>query len=152
MNIIIEGPDGSGKSTLARYLYEHLGWPILSSKGPPANETVFYERVRDFMLRDRHILDRHPVISEEIYGRMRGSCRTTSQDRINLAAQENLIVYSALTLDHEIKGHDTTDHLKMIRVKRESIYCLYERWALNCAHIIYRGDKALTLRLIKGAL
>lgn len=74
MSIIVEGMDGSGKSSLVSRLSTDLGIPIherasASLTGPVAN-------VYDWAIRDNDswhtqpfsIYDRHPLISELIYG------------------------------------------------------------------------------------
>jgi hypothetical protein len=74
--IILEGPDGSGKSNLARRLNEQLGIPLheraSSSKEGPV-ENLWAWTVNDVgSWSDSHepvaIYDRHPLISEYIYG------------------------------------------------------------------------------------
>lgn len=76
-HIIVEGPDGSGKSSLITHLTESLGLDIheraSTSRGGPV------DRLAEWVERDIHsyagvwrpfIYDRHPVISEPIYGRV----------------------------------------------------------------------------------
>lgn len=79
MIYLIEGPDGSGKTTLAQQLITERNATVLprncTSRGGP-----FTERMADYFqwtsmalprlaeLEELYILDRHPVVSELIYG------------------------------------------------------------------------------------
>jgi hypothetical protein len=76
-HVIVEGPDGSGKDNLIRELEAHLGLPVhprfvQSTGGPPPD----LDRLTEIDLQtpafsDGHhtwIYNRHPVISEPIYG------------------------------------------------------------------------------------
>jgi hypothetical protein len=76
-HIIVEGPDGAGKSTLIAHLQEQMGLPIhdkaSTSVGGPVDSLAKW--VDDDMpimavLRGgpAYIYDRHPIISEPIYG------------------------------------------------------------------------------------
>lgn len=74
--IILEGPDGSGKTNLSRHLHERLGLEInprmVTSEGGP-NEATLYRQMHDDLLTwdksvEPRIYDRHPLISEFIYG------------------------------------------------------------------------------------
>lgn len=76
--IIIEGPDGAGKSRLIARLHEELGIPIheravRDKHGPSDTEgsTLWDWTVRDVASwenQDVMLYDRHPLISEYIYG------------------------------------------------------------------------------------
>lgn len=67
--IVLEGADGSGKSTLAKELSKLTGWPVVGSKGPPRSPDEFVARIEALLAqRARTIFDRHPIISEFIYG------------------------------------------------------------------------------------
>ena len=74
--IILEGPDGSGKSNIARRLSADLGVPLAQKfvksdgQGSGTND-LFGEAYRDVITmpdKPPMIYDRHPLISEYIYG------------------------------------------------------------------------------------
>lgn len=72
--IIVEGPDGGGKSNLVRYLSKHFDLPVHarasdSINGPVKN--LFQWVIDDVSTQPEQplsIYDRHPLISEYIYG------------------------------------------------------------------------------------
>lgn len=72
--IIIEGPDGSGKTRLQGMLSKALALPLHerasdSIKGPVKNlSTWVYNDVSTLETQPLSIYDRHPLISEFIYG------------------------------------------------------------------------------------
>lgn len=156
MNVILEGPDGSGKSTLARFLSESIGWKIVASKGPTRTYEELNARAHEFLRQTQTIFDRHCIISERIYGTMRGNVMTDGLVEMAFHMQENLIVYCrGDTILHQIdKDHDTPEHLDMIKKRHADICRLYDDWALRSAHFVYRkgDDMHLLLRAIKGAL
>lgn len=156
MNIIIEGPDGSGKSTLAEFLASNLHWPIVHSPGPPASQEEFEGRVRVALTCQRTIFDRHPIISETVYGQVRGRCYAMDCHRLRLyGLSQDVRIFSAFNppaARHVTKTHDTLDHLELIHRKQQQIALAYAAWAFQHAHVIYNGDVLRTLRLIKGAI
>lgn len=74
-SIIVEGPDGGGKSTLIRWLSSILDVPVharaaTSTGGPIANLAHWVEAdlTSPFGLGQLWLYDRHPIISELVYG------------------------------------------------------------------------------------
>ena len=74
-HVVVEGPDGSGKTNLVNELLSRLGIPqhprfVKSTGGPPADLDI--RMMQDFnsplYQRHAHLYDRHPIISEPIYG------------------------------------------------------------------------------------
>jgi hypothetical protein len=74
-DVIVEGPDGAGKSTLVSHLVKTLGFTLhekasRSIEGPMPelarwiDESLMYDRQAD----EWFVHDRHPIISEPIYG------------------------------------------------------------------------------------
>lgn len=76
-HIVVEGPDGAGKSTLIGHLTEILEYPIHpkasdSVKGPVDFLNQWVDRDMSILRGEEnsYLYDRHPVISEPIYGRV----------------------------------------------------------------------------------
>jgi len=88
--VIVEGPDGGGKSTLIRRLVEHTGLRIAprasdSAKGPLDDLTSYIDA--DLLHHDgiSTIYDRHPLISEFVYGpAIRGHLKFTPDEILDV--------------------------------------------------------------------
>lgn len=78
MIIIVEGPDGAGKSTLITRLCRELPqyfWCLRASRRPPDYHAIldfqtWLDQASGSLVPPNLILDRHPLISEPIYGRI----------------------------------------------------------------------------------
>lgn len=158
MNIIVEGPDGAGKSTLVALIANSLDWEIAVSPGPTQNERDFNERARNALACQCMVFDRHPIVSERIYGRIRGNVMTDPMHEQAFYVQNNVLIYyrghEDDLLNHKTKEHDSEQHLKLVFARHATICKEYDRWALERAHLIYRRgeSKPHLLELIKGRL
>lgn len=140
MNIVIEGPDNSGKSTLAVSLSAFLGWPIQPSEGPERYPGEMEARCLRYLNMYWTIFDRHPCISQSIYGLYRGD---TLPDATAFYRSNPFIIYcpgDGLLTGHVIKAHDSEDHLKMLDLHHRSICEDYDRWAIARATWIQRKE------------
>jgi adenylate kinase family enzyme len=118
--IILEGPDGSGKSTLGFKISEEIGLPIIHSGGPPKSEEELTLRV--IYSQDNSLLDRHPYLSEIIYGTLNGRTPMITFDKTWLWLSNNkpLIIYCSPGLDYllknldklKTKAHKSAEHLQ----------------------------------------
>jgi len=128
--IILEGPDSSGKTTLAHALSEVLGIPIHHFGGPPEDPAELSKRI-EFMFdnSDHLIFDRVPLISEQVFSILRNWNGMNILTRSNayyvrLQKINPIIVYcrppadSLIHCNHEIKGHDTEEHIKAVEANR----------------------------------
>lgn len=102
--IIVEGPDGGGKSSLCGKLAAELGVPVHERAshgvdGPVAN--LFDWAYRDVLTMAEQpisIYDRHPLISEYVYGPVvrgtlpDGFVTTTAHAMIRMMAGQSLVV------------------------------------------------------------
>ena len=70
--IVVEGPDGAGKSTLCSMLGKALGLPILHAGGPPETVKDVEDRIAQVLLDPMVIRDRCVLVSELVYGPIRG--------------------------------------------------------------------------------
>lgn len=142
MNIILEGPDASGKTTLANVIRKHH--PDLFYKpteGPERYPGEILTRCDRYEQLDNCLFDRHPVISQSIYGKHRPEMTKIPQEyKDRLYGRNDLIIYCASEPvgEHKTKGYDTKAHLKMIEDNDKEIRDDYKLWAVQHAHHMYR--------------
>lgn len=147
MQIILEGPDNSGKSTLAAYLARSLDLSLQHSGGPSkypgeVNARTFEMNQRTFT----QLFDRHPAISQNIYvgGLQNGGELVTEENVNDFYALKPLIIYckNVRGVDgHEQSEHSSTEYFDQVAKNMERICDLYDAWAVEKAHIVYRiGD------------
>lgn len=152
MIIIIEGPDASGKSTLVHKLAQYMNWPVEHSPGPTKTAEEFNDRLRKFLALHNTICDRHPAVSEEIYGIvLRKSVMTDPALLDQYRTASKFVVYCAASYPHVVKAHDTEEHLQGVARNRHAIKLLYDQWALQEADYIYRGGQIMPLLRACGA-
>lgn len=161
-NIVLEGPDGSGKSTLAQYVMHELTksyamtWDTYQSPGPDKSEEQYTRRAEYCLSRTQTVFDRHPVVSELIYGTARGKCFLTEPLSTKFYNQRPLIIYCAPIhgTAHTTKAHDTREHIDLITRRYDAICNMYRMWAQDYAQLMYRigDDKERLLHMIKGAI
>jgi hypothetical protein len=142
VNIILEGPDNAGKTTLANALAKEIGWPIKHKEGRPKTWILLLEKLRKYEAVDRMIVDRHPIISQSVYGlvaRNDPSIPTDFMDRF--FERRDLIIYcrciSTQLEGHEPSDSDTPEHLKAIEENYQKILNVYDNWAAVACNIVY---------------
>lgn len=146
MIIVIEGIDNSGKSTLARELSSAINWKIQSSEGPPQYPGELDIRLAKYQHRDQTIFDRHPVVSQTIYGTMRGGPFDFNIKWSKLFYESNPLLIYCDPGDRHLIGHkrslfDTDQHLRQIEDGYDNLLAMYRSWAVRSAHLLYRiGD------------
>ena len=130
-NIVIEGPDGAGKSTLAERLIEHLPLKLQKGEGPPKSQVEIIQRVQSYLEMDYTLFDRHPCISQPIYGMFRKTDIFVPGVLITeFYAQNNFIIYMhGRAGNHKAKKYDTKEHLDTIHRYDGNIRNAYEEWA-----------------------
>jgi hypothetical protein len=160
--IVIEGMDATGKSTLARRLATELKLQIQESEGPPQSYSEFHARIlRYFEMKDTHLFVRHPLVSNPIYDLARiqeNHPIVKMPDDLYFAFYDIVrptFIYcapSSYQVDHNVKDHDSPEHLAMIERRRDTLLRGYSDWALKHAHIVYRiGDSTdAVLAMVRG--
>ena len=147
--IVIEGMDNSGKSTLCRQISAMFpAWQIQVSEGPPKYQGEQNERVNRYLRFPRNtIYDRHPCVSQPIYGQMRSHSDSIDQSLIDaFYAQRPLFIYcdpgARGMSGHVERGEvDTPLHVAAINENYNELLRMYREWALSHAVIMYRiGD------------
>lgn len=145
MHIIVEGTDGAGKSTLVQHLVRVYRLPTQHSEGPPHYPGEMDDRVeRYFSYKEPHIFDRHPCISQPIYGTL----RETHQDDIHpdllakFYSQPNIFIYcepiKPFHETHVAKPYEDFRHVAAVAMNYDKLLVLYQQWALTHAHYIHR--------------
>lgn len=163
MMIVVEGPDNAGKSTLINKLSGELGRSVMvmPGEGPEKYAGEINNRIRNYQRWLRYpgvvIFDRHPCISQPIYGLFRQNTQVEQELIDEFYAAQPFILYCrpayGVTLEgHVAKDHDTAEHLAAVDANKEKITELYDIWALSHAHLVYRiGDREdRILALIRG--
>lgn len=145
MDIVFEGPDGSGKSTLARHVCDTLALTLIPGAGPPREPGEIERRLAKYLTITNAVYDRHPAISQPIYGALRGE--TSSDEFIDLVSQfyyhKPLLVYCRATdlRRHVVKPGENPEHIAIVERRHRDLLELYDAWAFEHAHVIYRiGD------------
>jgi hypothetical protein len=157
MNIVIEGPDNSGKSTLAELLSERTRMPIVPSEGPSKYPGEINERIKRYLAYQGVIFDRHPAVSDPIYNSFRRTNITPiDQDLVQaFYSTKPYFIYcrGKGNLDgHNVKPHDTEEHLAMLQLHQSQLCRLYDTWAHDHAHITYRMGDSQSFAIIMRAL
>lgn len=130
--IIIEGLDATGKSTLAKQIQDQIGWPIQPSQGPEKYPGEIIKRSEQYLqLPDHTIFDRHPLISQFIYGHLSNKTLPPMYLLQQLKARRPFIIeaHHSNMGEHQLKDHDTPEHLKLIE-QREKLSHLYDQFFL----------------------
>lgn len=164
MQVIIEGPDFAGKSTLAQYLSNELMLPLRHSGGPSKAPGEINERAATFNLQQHNsIYDRHPCVSQNIYG---DAFQDPDRERVTddniraFYASNPLIIYCRLMdigkaeREHQQSENSDAEHARKVNDHLDAICNAYDAWALDHAHIVYRiGDNTRQVaNFVAGAL
>ena len=104
------------------------------------------------------IFDRHPVVSQPIYGRFRRNTEVDKELAVRFYDSRPLLIYCrGRSLEgHVEKDHDTSEHMASVNLNHDAMCRHYDEWAKDHAHVWYRvGDSMerivnLVLGAIKG--
>jgi GTPase SAR1 family protein len=144
MNIVVEGVDASGKSTLIKRLVSERPRFVVASEGPPKYAGEMNVRVVKYRQYEDVIFDRHPCVSQPIYGKLR-----THFDAIEKTLTEAFystrpfFVYCRPNLsrgfdNHVADAHEDPAHLDAVKHNYMKLLRAYDEWALDHAHVVYR--------------
>ena len=145
MKVIVEGPDNSGKSTLCKALATLTDRELILSGGRERSSEEILERCKNFLVQGDNIIhDRHPIISNPIYGKaVAPNTPIPANFTLELYRQKPLIIYCRVPpargmTDHVMNERDTPDWMEDVSLRYTDLVQLYDEWALNHAHLIYR--------------
>lgn len=151
MDIVLEGPDNAGKSTLAGKLSASTGRQVIQSEGREKFPGEVNERVERYSFHYNVIYDRHPCVSQGIYALIKPNTPIHQDSINNFYSRQPLIIYCRPLVGRGMDGHiekayDEAEYLRTIEDKFDELTRLYDDWALNHAHLIYRiGDNETRL-------
>lgn len=155
MIIVLEGCDASGKSTLSRVLADRLHWPVIPSEGPPKWPGEMNERVERYSEMDNVIFDRHPCVSQPIYGGIISRARDTIDHKWIQQFNAKLPFFVLCRPNnrgfdaHVANEGEDPEHLKSVAEKYNRLCEAYDNWGLQNAQIIYnigqRFDETVAL-------
>lgn len=129
--IIIEGLDATGKSTLAAAIHNLTGWPIQTSEGPEKKPGEIIDRCHRYLkLPDFTIFDRHPIISQSIYGPVAQKTLIPPYLVNELKMRNPLLIEASPEnmMHHVPKEYDSPAHIEMIEQKRSVLAHLYAQF------------------------
>lgn len=149
MNIVLEGPDNAGKSTLAKIIGDTMGWPVVGSEGREKYAGEINDRIKRYFqdYQEKHIFDRHPVVSQGIYRMLHH--KTAVDEALEEAfydANPLLIYCRPPSIERGLDGHiaredDDDEYLKTVEDNYRQLVQAYDDWALKHAFLLYRiGD------------
>jgi predicted HAD superfamily Cof-like phosphohydrolase len=141
MNIVLEGIDDTGKSTLATQLSWRYNMQIVRSEGPSQGPDEITERCKRYASMHNVIYDRHPCISEPIYGARHPENHPSQELIKQFYEQKPIFIYCEPTRPPVFEAKspcDTPEHLADVRNRYGEILEMYRRWAVKYAHYIYR--------------
>ncbi len=159
MNIVLEGPDGGGKSTLARLIADVVSIPLIEGNGPPKSRIEFRNRCLHYLGMTGVLFDRHPCISEAVYGPIvrHGIESTLDEDLVRFFWETKpFIVYvrpyhRVLNGDHVCKKHETEEHVEGVKAHHADICEAYDEFMLRRANYIYRQGDDSIITILKMA-
>lgn len=103
------------------------------------------ERMRSYLAMADCVFDRHPCVSQPIYGELRGREAGLDETLVSsLYATDDVIVYcrpesaEAALRAHVVKPGESDDHIRRINEDYPRLLSMYDAWALRRASLIYR--------------
>ena len=133
--IILEGPDLGGKSTIANILVSVTGMRTHHFGGPPKSKEEITDRIKSAP--SKVIFDRHPCISEQVYGHMQNRTPVLDTEYMDklIMVYDPLIFYCnpGLSFLHskmhflKSKAHKSQEHVDFVRQNYDANYRRYEQ-------------------------
>lgn len=135
--VIIEGMDNSGKSTLAQILSEEFHMCLVKTYQKPSSTVGIYKY--DEWLEScpqRIIMDRHPMISDFIYGRvLRGF--SYIDERISQDWSKNHLIIYCRPSEEIILDFGTRNQMKGVVEQAIKLLLTYDMYMETISHIRY---------------
>jgi predicted HAD superfamily Cof-like phosphohydrolase len=147
MIIVIEGVDNSGKSTLAKTLSAVLDIPWMHSGGREKYLGEINLRVHQYLTMQPTdiIYDRHPAVSQAIYGKINPNTPVDINLVEQFYADAPFFIYCAPrgldTHQQQPEHGDDAEWETKLKYNYDILVAEYDRWALLHANYMYRvGD------------
>lgn len=134
MNVVVEGPDNTGKSTLIQSIRAQIPeLTFVPGGGPEKFPEEINHRIKALLPMKDSLFDRHPCVSQMIYGRFRDPVSMVEPSLLDqFYATKPIFVYcfGPVTLDgQEVKDYDTPEHLALLNRHNTDIHRIYRAWA-----------------------
>lgn len=154
--IIVEGIDNSGKTTIAKHIAETLGIDYVHNtiipRGSPNEDLsewiMFIEE--SLMNPFTRVFDRHPILSERIYGpALRGRNLLATTDYFStLMEKAPIIVYACLPIEQVVETFDERPQLSRVLENLPTLIEAYDRLMVEIENYgieVYYYDHTLPL-------
>lgn len=159
--VVVEGPDGSGKTNLIRNLRKEAKehYLCLARMNPPTHVSEITRIVhwveKVFFLTPNLVLDRHPLISEPIYGPLlrgenllEGHWNTddirqhfaTVISRVIYCRPPTSVIYRELQKDEQLKG--VAEKIEEITHQYDCVMKLLNHWGVRVVKYDWTAEKA----------
>lgn len=157
MKVILEGPDGAGKTTLLDALRKTFWNNAVhkSEAGPPEDKETFVARLvkvnEDLFMSGQYadfgFMDRHPIISEYIYGNVLRGSSMVKLSQVETLVDRDVLIVVVLPEQHtyleqpveEGKDHKSEEHMSSVHENRPELWRQYSD--LCSYHDLYRYDR-----------
>ncbi len=144
--IIVEGTDNSGKTTVAKELASQSHGVYINSKHrPPPSVTYLleYQEILGQISRFTSVVtDRHPAISESVYGPIiRGSCSLRTEREVNFCLEEAAaIVYCCPPADLVLASLPEREQMAGVAENILALREAYDQFFASERWPVYRYD------------
>lgn len=145
--IIIEGPNACGKSTLAEFLSQRLDWPIYKFPTPKDSKDAVRNFDATITIPDHTILDRHPMISDQIYAPIMFP-ETNPIPWQYEVIKDHILIYCVVPIGTAIHRHEYKKDDPFYRNELR-IFTDYESLFSSLTHICFNWTQNSRMDLLK---
>jgi tRNA uridine 5-carbamoylmethylation protein Kti12 len=136
--IIVEGMDNTGKSTLVQHLAEKFKLCKVATYHKPQSLVMIHDY--DFWLSlcpQPLILDRHPAISDLIYGNVLRGISYITERESRAWSKDHLIIYCRPAADIILKSFEDRPQLGGVKENLLKLLLFYDTYMEDIKHVFY---------------